>query len=455
MRTFLLLLFFSLFYGMTNCCKNVKTMVYQEKEKDVDSLVIKEGLVCETSQRIIYKRKDKKLGVITLSEPVMVAQAQQDEEWGFFQFPIIAKTNDNILIVTWQMKEDSHTVYGQKSKRNYSPMMSKDEGKTWQVQDDKYFAIGGNYHVNLNNGDVLEIYTPRTRKISDYKSFPKPFAKYQNNMYYIHDSLPDNLQGTYFNIWDSSHHAKQVHAQIIDENCLRSSIGDVMPVIWWGSIKQLADYSLVAGVYPGAYLDKKTNDVRSGISFYRSNDNGMTWTILGRICYIPDGIANTRGENEYSEPAYEILCDSTFICIMRSGSHAPMYQSFSYDRGKSWTSAKPISPNGVRPWLLKLKNGVLVLVSGRPGIQIRLSFDGTGKEWSDPIEMQHYMHSDGTYSLSTSCGYASITEADRNSFYLVYSDFTTRNILGQRRKSIWFRKITVNPFNSSTSLYEH
>ena len=53
------------------------------------------------------------------------------------------------------------------------------------------------------------------------------------------------------------------------------------------------------------------------------------------------------------------------------------------------------------------------------------------------------MNEDGSFTRDVSCGYPSIIEADDNSFYLVYSDFTTKNDIGEVRKSIWFRKVTV------------
>ena len=454
MKSSFLLFAFLNIGSIVSCGTRDKVVVYQELIKDADSLVIKEGFICEKAQKIKYLKNGKLLGELAFSDPIKVAQADREEEWGYFQFPIISKSDDNTLVVTWQMKDDSHTAYGVNSGRKCSPMMSKDDGNSWAPQDKDYFAIGGNYNVRLNSGEILEIYTPQSRIISEFIDLPKPIAIQNGNAYYLHDSLPDVLQGTYFNLWNRERHANRIHAKLNDHDGIRASIGKYMPVIWWGSIKQLADNSLLAGVYPGTYYDSTINEIRSGIAFYNSIDNGLTWSIRGRITYKPDGISNIRGENEYSEPAYEILKDSSLVCVMRSGSQSPMYQSFSYDMGVTWTDPIPITPNGVRPWLLKLRNGVLVLVSGRPGIQVRFCFDGSGKEWSDPIDMQSFMHSDGSYSLSTTCGYASIVEAGENSFYLVYSDFTTRNVLGEHRKSIWFRKVTVDVNNTVFRIWE-
>ena len=128
---------------------------------------------------------------------------------------------------------------------------------------------------------------------------------------------------------------------------------------------------------------------------------------------------------------------------MRSGSTSPMYKTYSYDMGDNWSKPIPFTPNGVNPRLMLLNNGILVLASGRPGVQIRFSFDGRGCEWSEPIDMIPFMQQNGTYIRDVSCGYVSMMEADQDSFYMVYSDFTTKNAKNQKRKSIWFRKVII------------
>lgn len=178
------------------------------------------------------------------------------------------------------------------------------------------------------------------------------------------------------------------------------------------------------------------------MSFYKSKDKGKNWKIVGKIPWIEDKY-NKRG---YNEPAFELLKDSTLICIMRTGHDTPMYRTFSYDRGRTWTMPKPFTPNGVMPRLLLLKSGVLVLASGRPGIQVRFSLDGTGRTWTEPIEMIHFMRNKRSYIRDVSCGYASIIDDGDNSFYIVYSDFTTKDSSGSIRKSIWCRKITIDNY---------
>ena len=185
----------------------------------------------------------------------------------------------------------------------------------------------------------------------------------------------------------------------------------------------------------------------SGVSFYKSVDRGHSWELESSIPYQPDyakdPVAPYKIDGSFDEPTFEILSDSTYLCVMRSGGASPMYRVFSKDKGRTWSEPEPFTPNGVKPLLMKLRNGSLVLVSGRPGLQVRISFDGKGDLWSEPIDMMPYM-SDGKYDLYVSCGYASILEADDKSFYVVYSDFNQKNDKGEKRKAIMFRKIIIN-----------
>lgn len=444
MRMHLLLLVLSNLL-LSACGTIYSTMVYYEPADRGDTLTIREGILSKSAQRIKYQRNGKYLGEIILSEPILVARAEQEEEWGYFQFPCIAKANDGTLVVSWQMRSDSHVAYGKYSNRETTPMISKDGGRTWLPQERNYHAISKGYNVLMNDGTLLEVCTPSSKDINTYKDFPKvAVAKSGNRDFYKVNSLPDDFKGVYLQYTDKHNNRKFIHAKLKDSELLRYSVDGVMPVVWWGGIKQISDNTLISGVYPARYLMEDCKTISSGVSFYKSTDRGVSWSVIGKILFNPDGIAEITGEGEYTEPDYEILADNTFICVMRSGSASPMYKSFSYDNGYTWSTPQPFTPNGVKPRILLLKNGTLVLASGRPGIQLRFSFEGNGNDWTDPIDMIPFVKDDDTSIRDISCGYASIIEANDNSFYLVYSDFTTKNENGDTRKCIWFRKVSAS-----------
>ena len=426
-----------------SCATGENTLTYNERSKNKDSLAIREGILSKHAQKINYKKNGKTLAWIELSEPVLVAQAEQEEKWGYFQFPTIGRSIDGDLIVKWSMNEDSHKSYGKKTERNNNSMISKDGGKTWHPQGNKSQDIFEGYNINLNNGNRLQVCTPPSKDVKKYKTFPKAIIKEGRYAYYRMKDLPKDLQGVYFTYTDANNNSRQIHSGLNDSTLLRYSIDELMPIVWWGNIKQLTDKTLLAGVYPARYMGEDGFSVKKGVAFYKSLDEGKSWNVISKILYENNDNMKNKDEGEFTEPTFEILSDSSMICVMRSGSTSPMYKSFSDDFGVTWTIPEPFTSNGVKPTLTLLKNGILVLVSGRPGIQIRFSFDGTGKEWSDPVDMLPFIRPDGTYERDVSCGYPAILEIDRNSFLLVYSDFTTYNLFGKKRKSIWSRRIKV------------
>lgn len=67
-------------------CTAQRNIIYYTPVKNADSLRIYEGIRSTKRQKIVYKKVDKKIATIILSKPVMVAQADREEKWGYFQF---------------------------------------------------------------------------------------------------------------------------------------------------------------------------------------------------------------------------------------------------------------------------------------------------------------------------------------------------------------------------------
>lgn len=327
-----ILFFLILSFTLMSCGTTYKTITYCEPVRGADSLQIHEGIMSRHAHKIKYMRDGKNVATITLSEPVMVAMAEQEEAWGFFQFPNIGIAEDGTLRVSWQMIADSHESYGKAAGRPYTPMVSKDGGKTWIPQDKSYDVRRRGYNIYTRKGDFLQVSTPATKAINNYKRFPKAVAKDKTYSYFKEEELPDDLRGFYLNRVDPNGKSTMIHAKLNDPGLLRYAINGDMPIVWWGNIKELSNGTLVAGVYPTFYLDEECKVTRGGVSFYESNDEGKAWNVISRIPFVYDGIANVRGNKSFDEPAFEILPDSTFICVMRSGATSPMYRTFSKDK---------------------------------------------------------------------------------------------------------------------------
>ena len=415
-------------------------------------LTIKQGFVSQRSDTVRVMRDGRAIGIVILGEPVVVAQAEEEEQWGYFQFPYIFRTDNNNVIVTWAMREDSHTAYGDDD-QSFGRRMSKDEGNHWEPWDYLYYQKGRS-GVELPNGNFLQIFTPESRDIRDYPDFPKPVNDTPINGYqfFRESELPDELKGVYFEVWEMDKGEAYVyHSQLNDPGLLRYALNCYMPVYWRGELKKLKDNTLVTGVY-GTFYQNQDGSVKNwGVSFYKSVDNGHVWDLIGKISFNNDSSV-FEGREGFGEPSFEILKDGTWLCVMRTGSFAPMYKSFSTDNGVNWSTPEPFTANGVDPSLVLLRNGVLFLASGRPGLQLRFCFEGDGKNWTEPIEMLPFMDENGDFNRDdlnsgASCGYANVLVVDESTFYIVYSSFNTKNKNEEKRKSIIFRKVKtlLNP----------
>uniref|UniRef100_UPI003B3B6F12 hypothetical protein n=1 Tax=Spirosoma sp. TaxID=1899569 RepID=UPI003B3B6F12 len=117
----------------------------------------------------------------------------------------------------------------------------------------------------------------------------------------------------------------------------------------------------------------------------------------------------------------------------------------SYDQGRSWTKPLAIAPAGALPRLLRLANGVTVLASGRPGVQLRFTKTGGSQDWTDGFEMLPYESTRMELQYLVSCGYTGILATGPDRFLVIYSDFRYKNEPDQERKAIKIREVTVTP----------
>jgi len=395
---------------------------------------------------VAYKPADKVMLNVKLSDPVIIGVATKPEKWGFVQFPSIYRSEDkSALVATWSMSEDAVESYGKGGHGGIA--VSRDEGKSWSPSENP--PVGGG--LLLPGGDRIKISTPKAIALSELK-LPKTVVENRGSIgLYKLSELPEVLQGVYISrlakgstTWTTEHNV------LDDPLAVRYSVSGLFPVVWWGDMRLAADGSTIAGIYPGFYLNEKGGVDPSGILFYRSTNEGRTWKIQGRLPYEPDLTTDPTGDKRlafgFTEPAFEILPDGSFLCVMRTTdsflTNSPMYISRSTDLGVTWTKPRTFTRAGVLPRLLKLDNGVLVLVSGRPGVQLRFSTDGKGQKWTDPFEMLPFKNESES---AVSCGYAELLATGPDKFLVIYSDFKYHNKENEIRKAIKIREVRVSP----------
>jgi len=425
--------------------KGNSQIIWEEKGyKSIESL--KQGIPAFGQEVIYYKREGKTILTVKLDEPVVIDVAKKPEKRGYFQFPGINKTNDGVLVATWHMAEDAVTSYGQIG--GSKSVVSYDDGKTWCEIYNTIPSVGG---IELPNGDKIKVHTPKAIDRKEL-NLPDSLAAVKENygrtfVYYKMTELPQELQGVYLSRLKKGENTWKIEKAILnDQSAVRYIDSGWFPVVWWGDLQIAPDGSILAGIYPGLYLDENNKVSPSGVIFYRSADNGKSWNYQGKIPYQPDLETDPNGTKRialgYTEPASILLKNGVYLCVMRTTDglgNSPMYVSQSTDMGVSWTKPKTFTKSGVLPKLLQLENGSIVLASGRPGIQLRFAIDEKGETWTDPIEMLPFENIEG----EVSCGYPDIVQAGPNSFQLIYSDFKYLNEKGEIRKAIKIRKVEV------------
>ena len=426
----------------------------QKQHRSFDTTTF--GIPAFSKTSINYKIDGRTSFRIQLADPSIVIVADKPQSWGYYQFPTIARLADGSLHAEYSLHPDAIQSYGTSA---VGSAISKDGGKTWvNSMPDSTLVTG----YKLSNDDMIKVTDPKPIKISDLK-MPEPVAttnfKYRktNFTFYKLEDMPDVVNGVYINRKVQGQLKWQLErAPLHDPNALRYSSKGLVPVVWWGDIHTMHDGSLVAGIYPGYYVKNNGEpDKQMGVVFYRSTDNAHSWHFQGRIPFNPDLKIDSMGKDRigFSEPTYEVLEDGSLLCVIRSADgdgvtngvgNGPMYASTSKDMGVTWSKPTVIAAAGALPRLLQLKNGIKVLSSGRPGVQIRFSKTGTNDSWTDAIEMLPYENKSTQELYLVSCGYTGLLATGDNSFLVIYSDFKYKNEKGEIRKAIKVREVVVD-----------
>jgi len=416
--------------------------IWNEQKSRVDSDTLLPGIAVYWESYVDYRKNGISKFKVHLKEPVKVFEAKKQQAWGFVQFPKIFRTYDGRIAATWSMNPDDIRVQNKDGWK-----YSKDNGVTWTYKwNDRPNILGH----KLPNGDYLKMVSlfPKV----DTMELPIPYLTEREKNgkiwnFYEEHKVRDNYTGFFQNrLRKGSESILREKASKLNTTALSYSQNGVFSQQAWGDIKTASNGSLIKCIYPGFHKDSNGGVLTSGIDFYISVDNGNCWDFQGSVAYNSE--ASYKGKKRligYQEPTFEVLDNGNLVCIMRSSAGyevGDMFMSSSKDLGKTWTKPNKIANNGVSPQLHKLKNGVKILSSGRPGVQLRFSVDSLAKQWSEPFEMMRYHGLSG----QVSCGYTGILPLSDNSFLVVYSNFRNRDDNNNLRKAIFVREVVIDSY---------
>ena len=161
----------------------------------------------------------------------------------------------------------------------------------------------------------------------------------------------------------------------------------------------LDDGTLLMPIYGRDTKSRRYEDkpgLRDRSAVLRSTDDGKTWGDPVLIDRNP--------EIHLQEPSIVRLEDGRLLCVMRRRAS----QSFSGDRGRTWSKPARFLHRADCPYLLRTKSGVLLCASRHRGTSVTLSTDNA-KTWRKPI------------SIDTGTGaYPSMVELDDGRILCLY-----------------------------------
>jgi hypothetical protein len=132
-----------------------------------------------------------------------------------------------------------------------------------------------------------------------------------------------------------------------------------------------------AGEYLATLYGTYEGDDRYSLVMVESDD-GFRWRIRAQIAGPDCALIGSEGP---CESAVCRLKDGRLMCIFRLASFVSYGQTFSDDDGHTWTMPVNISPGSVEPSLAVLRDGIVALSGGRPGISVWFNANGAGGDW--------------------------------------------------------------------------
>lgn len=410
---------------------------------------------------------------IIVEKPVIVTQSTTEPIlWGGYQDPKILCDENGDLYVRFNSRRDCPETMGIEDQ---NPVYcSHDQGKTWEKSDHLGWIMA---HKTLPNGDRLILREPKI--ISDPENVPDYPENRERTDIYTKTSVPfgltykvDELEPVFGEKVAKEFKAERIKAgetTAVEETCRidwknmpvhynRNYIWRITPTC---NYKVDADNVMWMPVFGGSVADDGTmNSKRLCTHLLRSDDLGHNWKYVSTVVYKEE--YQVAGASEYvegfDETTLEILDDGSIIMVMRSGSLYPdfsgnhvepypipkIYIAKSTDKGKTWSTVKPLYDFGIRPESVKLGSGTIIVISGRPGVYVMATHDKNAEKWEEPVFVVT-VPEDKVYDdyYEYTCSNSDICAYDENTAFIAYSDFQQKTPENQRAKSIMVSKIRV------------
>jgi hypothetical protein len=323
--------------------------------------------------------------------------------YGYCWYPTVHKFSTGDIFATMRLSPDDTNPEGEFSA--YS--LSKDGGQTWS----RRYTMGAGANIDaaysqspLDDGSIgvlgagyLSLEPDPSDQTTDFLATLTKFLPNGTEIHQVRDAsihLSEPVQLVPVELYVS----KQRDASKLEK------VPAAQP---HGAIVSGPGGEWLTTVYYTLERDQRYNR----LVLIRSTDQGRTWNEYSIIAAVQTNERpwNWMGEEGPNEAGLVRLSESHLYCIFRTGNHAYMGESWSFDDGKTWTPPTSSGFKGVAPHLRLMRNGLLACTFGRPGVKVMFSSD-EGKDWVGVTSIFERM----------TTGYADVIEVDPGKLLVVY-----------------------------------
>jgi len=339
-----------------------------------------------------------------VSAPVLVSRGV-----GYLWFPVLVCLDKDNLVAVMQNRADACT---DPDKTTALVARSRNGGLHWTEASPGYY---GQCPLRQADGSylLLPFYTARN---------PEGLIGYCQRMVVSKDDMEWIRTGVKVSGW----------ARPDGDNF--QNVG-MAGFVFTGQTVDLRDGGYLATMY-GYFKGTK----RYSLVAVMSND-GRNWKVRS---VIADENCKLQGQEGSCEAAVARLEDGRLMCVFRIASGVPYGQCWSSDEGRTWTEPIGMSgPHSVQPSLAVIKNGMVVLSGGRPGIYLWINPDGRGKDWQQIDVMAHHNAYQVKEPVKSTTSYTEVVALDETTLLMIY-DRLHVPCESPETNSVWVVRITVS-----------
>lgn len=424
-----------------------------------------------------------------ISDPILVYAPEMKgnvSKWGAYAIPRMWRDKNGELVIRFNGEADSMDVNSMFCLPNLY-FVSKDNGDTWELEPngDNIYDISvltgiDSPYLDLENGEKLFLkYKKNCAPIENLnfkKEIEHPCGEAIMRSYYYGD-IPDECKGiaigkidkdgkTSFNEINFDFPEREILV-----NCKakteEGSYVDVPQYIqpnifklpYLSCLNKLPDGTLVAlctGQNP-----EITDRYSSELYLVVSIDEGKTFTkravVAGGKNDLPYGYGGDGGEVSLT-----VDSEGNFFAVMRMDMsiHPDFdedkvwgtYFTASFDGGYTWDKPREIADSSVTPHIKALKDDILLVIYGRPGVHCKVSYD-KGKTWSESYsiigktltEERNMGRNDAESKYFDSCSYSNtfVEKIADDTVIVCFNNLKYPDKNGVPTKAAFVRKITV------------